>query len=152
MPLPLPIPEHARPLTIRPDVDIVSNRTGGDASPLGSLPVRTSLPQSLPSGSAPISMPVRNPPSAANASPSSSFSSSPRPRCTSALGSVSSQGIDFPGTSGLGGVLRVILALVSGFCMVVNPLIFRLLWASDLGVLAALWSARARKACLVLLG
>jgi hypothetical protein len=104
VPLPLPIPERARPLTIRPDVDVVSNRAGGDASPLGSLPVRTSLPQSLPSGSAPISMPVRNqPPSVANPSPSSSLSSSPRPRRTSALGSVSSQGIDFPGPSGLGG-------------------------------------------------
>lgn len=103
LPLPLPVPERARPLPIRSDSELVSNRTGGDTSPLGSLPIRTSLPQSQPSRSAPISAHMRNPlSSAANTSPSSSLSSS-RPRRISALGSVSSQSVDFPGPSGLGG-------------------------------------------------
>lgn len=35
--LPLPVPERARPLPIRSDLELASNRTGGDASPLGSL-------------------------------------------------------------------------------------------------------------------
>jgi hypothetical protein len=104
LPLTLPVPERARPLPIRSDLELASNRTGGDASPLGSLPIRTYLPQSQPSGSAPISVPMRNQlSSAANPSPSSSLSSSPRPRRISALGSVSSQSVDFPGPSGLGG-------------------------------------------------
>lgn len=88
VPLPLPVPERARPFPLPSDLELISNQAAvGHLSHVGS---------------APISMPMRNQLSnVATASPSSSISSSPRPRRISALGSVSSQS-DLPGPSALG--------------------------------------------------
>lgn len=84
-PLPLPVPERARAFPLQSDFE------------------SSSAHSPHPIGSAPISMPMRNQLSnVANASsPSSSLSSSPRPRRISALGSVSSQSTDFPGQAAL---------------------------------------------------
>lgn len=82
------MPERAKPFPSHSNFDTGLNQADSGAA------------QSLHVGSAPMRKQLSN---VANASPSSSISSSPRSRHISAVGSVSSQGVDLPSLSGLAG-------------------------------------------------